>query len=303
MIRSEFEISQRKYLCYRLQCSSAQLDDILKNTNSYYRECTQKKKDKITGEFKTYKDGTVKVRQIRESLGILKRIQKIITTQILSSVTLPSNIHGGVKSKSNITNAKSHKGKKYKFCTDLQNFFPSITPLHVAECLKRNDFEPTWVRLITRLTTYKHEVPQGAPTSTHIANLVFLETDKLLIAFCYQHRITYTRFVDDLTFSSDQNFEDHLQSIVRIILSSGFNISYRKTKYQANQLITGIYPFNNYIEVPDKIKMKVKEESVTNARVKPYKQYLNSVRKQNRGVKKIASTRERNQKSKVKFYS
>src|SRR5690606_32967363 len=102
-----------------------------------------------------------------------------------------------------------------------------------------------------KLTTWKYELPQGTPTSSHLANLVFLETDFRLIELCNQNNIVYTRYVDDLTFSSSICFKHLLNDILYIVISGGFKISYRKTKYEGFQNITGIDVFNNYIDAPE----------------------------------------------------
>ena len=106
----------------------------------------------------------------------------------------------------------------------------------------------------------------------------------MLIELCQKYNITYTRFVDDLTFSSDQDFRSHLPCLIDLIDSSGFKRSHRKTKYEGKQIITGIIPLNNYIDAPEKIKLKAKEESINDTLTKPYSRYLKSIRKQNNGV-------------------
>src|SRR5690606_31291063 len=107
------------------------------------------------------------------------------------------------------------------------------------------------------------ELPQGTPTSTHIANIVFLKIDNLLIEFCDKNNITYTRFVDDLTFSSQQDFQHLIPQILEIVTISGFRLSRRKTKYEGNQKITGIKVFNHKIDAPENIIAKVELEKIS----------------------------------------
>jgi RNA-directed DNA polymerase len=89
-------------------------------------------------------------------------------------------------------------------------------------------FSPHLAHWLTKLTTWDHELPQGTPTSTHIANLVFLDTDIQLINLCNANNITYTRYVDDLTFSSPQDFKHLLNDILNIVIVNDFKLSYRK---------------------------------------------------------------------------
>jgi len=222
---------------------------------------------------------------IRPSLKELKKIQRAIKERILVPIEMPSNIHGGVKKKSNITNAKSHQGKKFQFTTDLQDFYPSIKYDKVYDTLLKLGFSNHYSHWITKFTTWKFELPQGTPTSTHISNIVFLETDFRLIEFCNRQGITYTRYVDDLTFSSPQCFKIHIQALLEIVADSGFKLSNRKTKYEGFQNITGIDVFNNYIDAPKKILEKTKEGIALRRDLKAYQMYVENIRKTNKPKK------------------
>ncbi|MDD4033449.1 MAG: reverse transcriptase family protein [Bacteroidales bacterium] len=286
MNSSQFKSNELKKLCSLVGFKPDFIQQVVDNIDSYYQEWVEKKIDKKTGEFKKYKDGTIKERIIRPSLRELKLIQKRIKNKILAPIELPDTVHGGIKRRSNITNAKPHQGNKYQFTTDLQNFFPSISSKRVYDTLVSLGFSTHYSRWITKLTTWKHELPQGTPTSTHLANLVFLKTDFELIELCNRHGLTYTRFVDDLTFSSQQDFKEVLNEILNIVKSNGFQLSYRKTKYKGNQTITGIDVFLHKIDAPQKIKDKSNIEIETGKKIKPYTVYLNNIRKTN--IKKKA---------------
>lgn len=282
MISSEFRKSEFKKFCFNIGFKKELVSEVSSNIDFYYNEWTEKKKDRVTGEYKKYKDGTVKKRVIRPSLKELKKIQRAIKERILAPIVMPSNIHGGVKKKSNITNAKPHQGKKFQFTTDLQDFYPSIKYDKVYDTLLKLGFSNHYSHWVTKFTTWKFELPQGTPTSTHISNIVFLETDFRLIEFCNRHGITYTRYVDDLTFSSQQCFKIHLQTLLEIVTDSGFKLSYRKTKYEGFQNITGIDVFNNYIDAPKKILEKTKEGIALRRDLKAYQMYVENIRKTNK---------------------
>jgi len=259
---------------------------LCEHIESYYDKWVEEKKDKITGKVKTYPDGTPKKRTIRPSYTRLKQIQKSIKVNILSKIELPINIQGGVKKKSNITNAKRHQGNKYQFATDLQDFFPSVSHKQIFKLFLGLGCSNHMAHWLTKLTSIEFELPQGTPTSTAIANLIFLETDKKLIALCDANQITYTRFVDDLTFSSQKDFRSLTSEILDIVRSSGFKISYRKTKYEGDQTLTGIKVFNNYIDAPDKIKEKAKAElSDASSIHTSYNTYLRNIRITNENLK------------------
>lgn len=130
--------------------------------------------------------------------------------------------------------------------TDIKDFFPSITNGQVFRMFKENGFSNDIAHVITKLTTYLGSVPQGAPTSTAVANLTFVKVDKALIDYCALHNITYSRFVDDLSFSSDKDFIPLVREMISIIYKNGFKINRKKTHYKVGPVdITGVNVRNN----------------------------------------------------------
>ena len=286
MNSSQYKINQLKHLCAILGCKQSELDYIVQNLDEFYREWTEKKKDKVTGDYKKYKDGTIKKRIIRPSKKRLKEIQSTIKKKILALIPLPDNIHGGVKGRTNITNAKVHQGNKYKFTLDLMSFFPNISSQQVYDSFINLKFSTHQAHMLTKLTTWKHELPQGTPTSTHLANLVFLNTDFAIIDLCKKHRLTYTRYVDDITISSQEDFKPLLQDFIEIVTNNDFKVNFRKTKYEGIQTITGIDVYNNYIDAPLKIKIKAEEEKVLQTANLPINNYIERIRSTNTNIKK-----------------
>ncbi|MET3028477.1 reverse transcriptase family protein [Flavobacterium sp. UW10123] len=258
------------------------LDEIIKDIDIHYSERIEQKIDSKTGQPKTYLDGTIKERVIRPSKKKLKLIQSKIKDRILSKIELPQNVHGGVKKRSNITNAKPHQGNKYVFVTDLKDFYPSIKAKKIHDLFIRLGYNKQFAFYITKLTTWKGELPQGTPTSTHISNIFFLETDSKLIKLCNENNITYTRYVDDLTFSSQKDFQDLIPSFLSIIKGSGLKISYRKTDYKGKQNVTGIVVLLHKIDAPKKLIEKSKLEIDNHPSCKPNTNYVESIRKTNR---------------------
>ncbi len=279
---SQYKHSQLKLLCKDIQSNPKFVKLICENLDKFYYEWSTKKIDSKTLEVKKYKDGTEKIRTITPSLNSLKEIQRNIKKYILEPIELPDEIHGGAKKRSNITNAKPHQGNKFQFTTDLKSFFPSITHKRVYDTFISLGFSNHYSHWLTKLTTWKYKLPQGAPTSTHIANLVFLEADYKLISFCNENGLVYTRYVDDLTFSSQVCFKSKLQNILDIVMQSDFKISWRKTFYQGYQNITGVNVFNNFIDGPEKIIEKAKCEIKNNSDFKPYSSYLERIRRTNK---------------------
>jgi len=278
----QFKENEYKKFCATIGFSPLIVDKLISNIGHFYNEWTEEKTDKNTGEVKKYKDGTVKKRIIRPSLNVLKEIQRNIKNKILVQIVLPKYLHGGVKGRSNITNAKEHQGNKFQFTTDLENFYPSISSQMVYDTFIKLKFSPHFSHWLTIFTTWKYQLPQGTPTSSHIANLVFLDIDFQLLEFCKKHNIKYTRFVDDLTFSSQKDFQAFLNDILEMITNNGFKLSYRKTKYCGYQTITGIDTFLNKIDAPKKIIEKANKEEASNNVLIPYTNYVKNIRKTNK---------------------
>lgn len=270
-----------KKLCFLLGCKQKDINNILTSINTNYSTWTENKLDK-NGNPKTYLDGTIKTRTFRNPSKILKEIQKRIKKNILDKIPLPECVHGGIKKRSNITNAKAHQGNKYIFETDLQEFYPNINMTSVYKMFMGLNFSSHISHWLTTLTTIDNELPQGSPTSQAIANLVFVPTDLKLLALCKKNLIVYTRYVDDLTFSSQKDFKSLTPEILSIVTNDSFKISRRKTNYGSYRSVTGIEVFLNKIDAPIKIIEKSKEETKSDNINKPYTNYLNNIRKTNR---------------------
>ena len=240
-----------KHLTYTLKTELATINDILADVDSYYISWSKVKTDKDTGLPLTDADGNQRTRQLNSTKIELKRIQKRILALLMSHVEIPTYAFGGVPKKDNIKNAKYHQGNKYIFTTDLRSFFPSISHNRVFEVYCDNGYSPTVARILTKLTTYKYQLPQGVPTSTLLALLAFKSTGDKLYDYALQHNLKFSIFVDDITISSKVDFKHLVPDILDIIVSAGYKISHNKTHYSTkNPIITGIKCQNNRIKLP-----------------------------------------------------
>lgn len=242
-------ISTKKHLEYVLNCEYSELEKICSEIDKYYYESKR---------LKGHKNGEPQYRILYPSKGRLKEIQSLIKSNILSKIDFPWYVQGGIKKRDNVTNASLHLGKKYKFMTDVKKFFPSVTHKMVYNSFIQNGFSCDIAHILTKLTTYKFELPQGTPTSSHLANLVFIPIDKKIIELCSQLNITYSRFVDDLSFSSPTDFKPETLKILDIIKSEGFQISHKKTHYKTkNAVITGVQVGQNRLDATSEFKTKM----------------------------------------------
>ncbi|WP_414150580.1 retron Ec67 family RNA-directed DNA polymerase/endonuclease [Acetobacterium carbinolicum] len=159
--------------------------------------------------------------------------------------------HAFQEEKSIITNAIVHKNKRYVLNLDLKDFFDSIHFGRVKGFFeKNNDFKVSTevATVIAQLSCYKGQLPQGAPTSPILTNLICNILDYRISKIAKKYRLDYTRYADDLTFSTNNRsflsvYEDFSTKISQEILSAGFSVNESKTSLQfrdSKQVVTGL---------------------------------------------------------------
>ena len=209
----------------------SEMYEILKDKENQHYHFTQSK-----GIIK----GVEKFRHFFPSKRNLKDLQNRIHSRIFRLIPLPSHVQGCVRGRGNITNARLHQGNLYKFHTDLKSYFDFVSNKKVYNSLRALGFSQKVSHLLTQLTTFRGHLAQGPPTSPFLANVAALDMDQKLISICQEYNILYSRFVDDLCFSSQTDFKLYLPIFIKIITQEGFCIGYKKTKYKLGRLeITG----------------------------------------------------------------
>lgn len=277
-------INTLKHLAYLLKVDPKELQVLIQDNRIGLNYSEQRHiKYKKNGEPQTNKDGLMRERIINPSHGRLKVIQKRLQKNILQKIVLPSYTFGGVKKRDNVMNAELHKGKKYKFITDLRSFFPSVSNKMVYDMFVGQGCSHDVAKCLTRLTTFKGHLPQGVSTSSTIANLTFLKTGNRLKEFAELNGLIFSIFVDDLTMSSSSDFKELTPLIIDIIQQGGYIISHNKTVYKAgNLVITGAYCTNNSLELTKSFNEKVNNiNSYSEQQKKGILQYASKVAKAN----------------------
>lgn len=273
-------ISKRDLFFNYLHSSTEEMNKIISNKQRWYRVFDKTKpNDDGTPRLK---NGKLETREIIHSFGRLKKIQRSLLDNVFHEIELLSCIRGATIGHDNISNADVHKGKKFRFQTDIHNFFPNITYKQVLEAFKAKKFPKQVAKIITDLVVYDTHLTQGPPTSPFVANLVFESIDKQILRLIGTRKITYTRWIDDLTFSSPDNFDDIHGHILGIIRKNGFKPHNKKTTARSKRsVITGISVGNNNIRPKDAF-MNVDESQMSEAQKQGRKQYLNRVISRNK---------------------
>lgn len=168
---------------------------LAQRSSRLYRYVPQTKKDGITP------------RHTYDAHEPLKTIQRKIVDRILCKVTYPEYLHGGIKDakypRSIYSNARVHSGAKTVILQDIADFFPSITTEHIHRIfVGLFNFSAAVATLLANLVTRDGQVPQGASTSSYLANLVFWDIEPTLVTRFKAQGLEYSRFADDITVSS-----------------------------------------------------------------------------------------------------
>ena len=201
-------------------------------------------------------------RKISAPMPRLKSAQTWILTNILYRIPQLDCVHGFVPGRSIVTNAEPHVGKNVLVNFDLQNFFPSIQLKRVLDffttyyppsvayllaliCTERKTLAIRLDGEIQYLAQGERVLPQGSPASPAIANLIARDLDKRLLQLGEELGFTYTRYADDLSFSSSTNHSvgPLIRETQNIVQFENFILHPRKTRVMrkgSRQEVTGI---------------------------------------------------------------
>ncbi len=205
-------------------------------------------------------------RRIAAPRRALRAAQRTILREILAKVPVHAAAHGFVAERSTVTNARAHRGAAVILKTDLQDFFPTIHYRRVAGLFEQLGYPSAAALALAGLCTYRPLLsngdpcwpgllPQGAPSSPAVTNLICRRLDARLTALAAKIHATYTRYADDITFS----FVQEPQSLGRIFWwidqicqQEGFSENTKKRRIyrrSSQQRITGIV-VNDGLTVP-----------------------------------------------------
>lgn len=213
-----------------------------------------------------------KSRLIQSPSNDLKQIQSRINDvlQLYYYVVKPQCVHGFVRnyevqqqSVGIYTNAKAHVNKAFVLNVDIKDFFPTIKASEIKEKVFMDlfEFNDNVSSLLTALTTYEGHLPVGAPSSPVLSNLYCLSLDNRLTMLANAYDYSYTRYADDLTFSSNIKIAPAFISMLRQILNDfGFVINERKLRVKAShqqQTVTGLV-VNSKVNVNRKYRKLVR---------------------------------------------
>ncbi len=207
--------------------------------------------------------GTRKISAPASPIKIIQRKLK----QVLDAVYIPKpSTQGFVAGRSIVSNAQIHKKRRYVLNLDLEDFFPSIHFGRVRGMFMGNPFRLSVEvsTILAQICCHEGALPQGAPTSPTISNMMCARLDAKLQQLAKTHQCTYSRYADDITFSTNRSrFPTALallsgigqveigKELASTIQDNGFRINPQKTRLQVRQqrqAVTGL-TVNKYANV------------------------------------------------------
>ncbi len=189
-------------------------------------------------------------REISAPASPIKIIQSKLK-QVLETVYKPKPAtHGFVAGRSIISNARLHKKRRYVLNIDLENYFPTIHFGRVRGMFMGNPYNLNneVATILAQICCHQGVLPQGAPTSPIISNMICARLDAKLQQLAKEHQCTYSRYADDITFSTNRSkfpsalahlsdigqaeIGDELSSVIH---DNGFQVNLKKTRLQVRQ--------------------------------------------------------------------
>lgn len=227
----DFSIVSKRRLEFMLELRRDTLFKVAGTAGSYYRQFDRRKK---------HGDGW---RHIDNPTGPLKMIQSRLYKRFLARFPYPTYLSGGIVGRSTVDHGRGHVCQPTLVTLDLKDCFPSIDDKDVFFMYRDNlGCSSDIASLLTKLTTFQHRVPQGAPTSTALANMVLLPMHEEISVYCAKNGWEYSAFIDDIAISGPAA-EQAIEPVIEIVRRRGMAVRSRKverTPQRRSQAVTGV---------------------------------------------------------------
>lgn len=207
------------------------------------------------------KHGGTRILSVPDQL--LSTIQRNILHHVLSERKVSDYATAYHKGASVLDNARPHVGAAQILKLDIHDFFGSITFPMVYQYAFPAEYYPPAIRtLLTALCCRRDCLPQGAPTSPAVSNLVMQPFDSYMGKWCGERHICYTRYCDDMTFSGEFDADEVHRKVWGFLHRLGMELNEQKTRVQRNgvrQSVTGIV-VNEKPQVSREYRRKLRAE-------------------------------------------
>lgn len=219
---------------------------------------------KKNGQYRLIEDPEINLKKVLRKLNDF--LQAVYFTK------RPDCVHGFCisadkeENRTILSNAQKHIGKPYMLNIDLKDFFHTITIQLIYEIFSKQfpRFQSDLIDTLVNLCNYRNRLPMGSPTSPVLSNFASLEMDALLMQYVSYSGITYTRFADDLSFSSTKPITKiDMEEIRTTILKQHFIINENKVKNYLptdEKTVTGLVITEKEVTLPQNYIVQLKQE-------------------------------------------
>ncbi len=197
--------------------------------------------------------------------------------QVLNTVySAKEQVTGFVQNRSIVSNAEIHVRQNYVLNIDLKDFFPSINFGRVRGMFMANPYrlQPAVATILTNLICFENQLPQGAPTSPTVSNMICAKMDSQLSWLAEKHKCLYTRYADDITFSTSRS---HFPNALARRIAGG-------KRYKVGAVLQKSVRDNGFEINPDKVRIQHTTERqevtglVTNTKVNVPRSFVRQIR-------------------------
>ena len=194
---------------------------------------------------------------------VLKRVQKRIAEVLLIHMPVSDYATAYRFGASTLRNAGYHVGKQTVLKLDILHFFDSIRYSTVKDKAFPAEIYAEPIRILLAMLCYRKDVlPQGAPSSPAITNIILRDFDEQLGAWCRERGIAYTRYCDDMTFSGDFSPQEVIRHVRVELKNAGFLLNEQKTRIQhpgQQQSVTGLV-VNDKLSIPADYRRQLRQD-------------------------------------------
>jgi retron-type reverse transcriptase len=191
----------------------------------------------------------------------LKALQRRVLRRLLAKLRAHPAAHGFERGRSIVTNALPHGSQSVVIKIDLVDFFTATTAARIDAYFRRIGWNAEAAAILTKICTTEGGLPQGAPTSPRLSNLVNFNMDSRIARFVARRKGQYTRYADDITISFPKDYprkvRGTIQVVKRIVKRYGYRIHLRGKlqilRRHQQQRVTGLV-VNRHAQLPRKIR-------------------------------------------------
>ncbi len=194
-----------------------------------------------------------------------KAFQRILLRRVLGRLRAHDAACGFERGRSIVHNARPHAGKAVVVRLDVVDFFPATRADRLEAYFREIGWGAEAAALLMRLTTHEGGLPQGAPTSPRLSNLVNRTMDVRLAKMAARFKASYTRYADDLTFSFPKDYPRRIRGLVqrarRILKAQGYTLHRGKKlsirRRHQRQVVTGLV-VNDHPQLPRVVRRRLR---------------------------------------------